>query len=360
MTAGRRLMSRFSPRAIGAGYVLVILIVVFSIWQPHTFPHYVTLTGILQDAAIGGLMALGLIIPLAAGVFDLSVGYMLGFAAVFAASLLGHTGWPVWLVVAVTVLASMIVGLLNGLIVVYLGISSFIATLAMGSILEAGVQYLTNGQILTHGVDKLAGLGETNIRGITLAPIAMLVLAVALWVLMQHTAVGRHLYATGFGGDAAVLAGVRTKLLQFAALIVSAAVAGFAGVLVTSNVQAASPDMGTSYMIPAFAATFLGATQVKPGFFNSSGTVLAILLLQTLTTGLSLAGVALWVPSLFTGLILISALAASQVRGQRWTRLMSALRRTGPTDPTRLGDAHPSQPAVDQVPAVAGSDGGRT
>jgi ribose transport system permease protein len=330
ISASGRLAAHLSPKTIGAGYALVVLIVLFTVWRPETFPKYVTFTGILQDGAIGGLVALGLIVPLAAGVFDLSVGYMLGFAAVFSASLLGDTSWPVGVVLLVTILASAVVGLVNGLVVVQLGISSFIATLATGSLLQAGIQYMTDGQIITEGVDRIAGLGSTSIADITLAPLSMIALAVLLWVLLQHTAVGRHLYATGLGGEAAVLAGVRTKRLQFGALVVSAVVAGFAGVLVTSNVGAASPDMGPSYMIPAFAAAFLGATQFKPGFFNAGGTVLAILLLQTLTNGLSLAGVALWVPSLFTGIILISALAAGQLQSKQLSRLLGRRRRREP------------------------------
>ncbi|WP_338178175.1 ABC transporter permease [Jatrophihabitans sp.] len=303
-------------------YVLIGLIIAFSLWKPSTFPEYATLVGILQDGAIGGLIALGLVVPLAAGVFDLSVGYMLGFGAIFAAWLVGNTSWPEWLVIAVSIAACAVVGLINGLLVVKARISSFIATLAMGSILQAGIQYLTGGQILTKGVDRIGGFASVNIHQITLAPMVLIVLAVLLWVLMQHTVVGRHLYATGLGGDAAVLAGVRTRQLQFGALIVSAAVAGLAGVLVVSNVGAASPDTGPSYMIPAFAAAFLGATQFKPGFFNPGGTVLAILMLQTLTSGLALAGVSTWVPSLCTGVILIAALAVGQLRGNQLSRLI--------------------------------------
>ena len=137
-----------------------------------------------------------------------------------------------------------------------------------------------------------------------------------IWVMLSLTPSGRRMYATGFALDAAVLSGVRTARLCAVSLIFSAVAAGIAGIFVTAQVGAASPSVGPPLMIPAFAAAFLGSTQVRPGYFNAWGTLLAVVMLGTLNYGLALAGVPEWVPYLSTGSVLIIALAMGRIREQ--------------------------------------------
>jgi ribose transport system permease protein len=116
------------------------------------------------------------------------------------------------------------------------------------------------------------------------------------------------MYATGRSTVAARLAGVETDRLRFAALVVGATIAGFAGILVTAQLGAGSPQIGPPYLIPAYAAAFLGLAQSPKGFFNAWGTIVAVVLLATVTAGLALAGAPLWAPYVFTGAVLIAAI----------------------------------------------------
>jgi ribose transport system permease protein len=136
---------------------------------------------------------------------------------------------------------------------------------------------------------------------------------------MEHTATGRRIYATGFNRDAARLAGLRTDHLRFGSLIASALLAGVAGIVLAAFLGSGSPQGGTSYLLPAFAGVFLGATQLKGGRFNAFGTLIAVGLLATGTTGLGLARQPDWVQDTFTGVVLIAALALTglQVRQRR-------------------------------------------
>lgn len=139
----------------------------------------------------------------------------------------------------------------------------------------------------------------------------LLVLAIVIWFVLEHTPVGRRVYATGGGADAARLAGVRTSRVIFAAFVASAVIASLAGVLQTASIGTGDPNIGPSYLLPAFAAAFLGSTQIKPGRFNVWGTVLAVYVLATGVKGLQLAGAPFWLPDLFNGVALLLAVGLS-------------------------------------------------
>jgi ribose transport system permease protein len=331
-----RLPRALSPRDAGALYVLILLIIGFSIWLPDTFPRYVTLTSTLNDNAIGGLLALGLLIPLAAGEFDLSIGYILGVASIFFGWLLANTGLDVVPAMLVVLVMCAFIGLGNAILVTLVGLNSFIATLATGSLLMALIQTLSHGNVIVQGVAGSSWLATTSVAQITLPVIVMLVFAAILWLVLSHSATGRKLYATGLGGDAAHLSGVPIRRLKFASFVVSAVAGGAAGVLLTAQVGAASPEAGPPYLIPAFAAAFLGSTQFKPGLFNAWGTVLAIVLIGTLNTGLALAAAPTWVPYLSTGSVLIIALAIGTLR-QKQMRLLALRRRRSRSHPSSAG-----------------------
>jgi ribose transport system permease protein len=196
-------------------------------------------------------------------------------------------------------------------VVVVLRVDSFIATLATGALIQSLITMVTNDSSIT-GVQLLAkpftSIAQLDAGGITLPVLYLLLAATAIWFLLEHTASGRRLYATGFNADAARLQGVRTDRLRFLTLVASALLSGFAGIVFASSVGSGSPTAGTPYLLSAYAAAFVGATQLRAGRFNAWGTVLAVLLLGTGITGLGLATSAQWAASLFTGSVLIVAL----------------------------------------------------
>jgi ribose transport system permease protein len=212
--------------------------------------------------------------------------------------------------------AGVLIGVINGVVVVVMRIDSFIGTLATGSLIQALITMATGGTAiisdkLQHGFTKI---GQTNIDGFTLPVFYVLIVAIAMWFLLEHTATGRRLYATGFNPDAAKLAGVRVDRLRFASLVVSGSLAGATGLVLASTVGSGDPSAGTAYLLPAFAAAFLGATQLKNGRFNAFGTLIAVLLLGTGTTGLGLASAPQWASDMFVGVVLIASLALTGVQ----------------------------------------------
>jgi ribose transport system permease protein len=296
---------------IGAVYVWLGIIVVFSLWVPETFPNLATAKQILNANAITALAALSITIPLAARVFDLSFAFVITLTGVVVAHLIAKAGVPVVPAIALALGVGVGIGVINAVVVVVMRIDSFIATLATGSLIAALVTMVTNEVPITDAKlgDAFAKIGQTSVGGVTLGVFYCAVVALAIWYLLEHTATGRRLYATGFNPDAARLAGVRVDRLRFLSLVASGGLAGATGIILASTLGSGSPTAGTPYLLPAFAAAFLGATQLKHGRFNAGGTLIAVLLLGTGVTGLALANAPQWAGDMFVGVVLIASLA---------------------------------------------------
>jgi ribose transport system permease protein len=311
----KRLAGGLAFDRVGAVYVWLAIIVVFSVWVPETFPNIGTAKQILNTNAITGLAALAITIPLTARVFDLSFAFVMTLTGVAVAKLV-IGGMPVELAILVGVLIGLAIGLVNAVVVVVMKIDSFIATLATGSLIQALITMVTNDTPISDA--KLAGgfsqVGQTNVGGVTLPVLYLAVVAVVIWYLLEHTATGRRLYATGFNPDAARLAGVPVDRLRFMSLLVSGGLSGATGIVLASILGSGSPTGGSPYLLPAFAAVFLGATQLKHGRFNAGGTIIAVLLLGTGTTGLALAAAPQWSQAMFVGVVLIAALAVTGIQ----------------------------------------------
>jgi len=281
---------------------------------------------------------------LSARVFDLSFAYVMSLSGVTAAHFVAADNWNVLLAMLAGIVAALIIGIVNGLVVVVMRIDSFIGTLATGSLVQAFISFVTNDNSINS--TKLNGsfstISQGTIGGITYPVFYALIIATALWLLMEHTPTGRRLYATGFNPNAARLADVRVNKLRFCSLLTSAGLAGFAGVMLASSLAAGDPTAGTSYLLPAFATVFVGATVFKQGRFNAWGTIVAVLMLGTGVVGLGLVAAPLWAADMFTGVVLIAALSANVLqRGNLWR---GNLRRGRwlPGLPRRAADRGPS------------------
>jgi ribose transport system permease protein len=314
-----------SFRNVSALYVFVVIFGVFSLWVPETFLAGDTWKALLDSQAVTALLAIGLVIALSAGVFELAIGVELGFGAILVAWLLSKQGVAIGPAVALTVLAGAVIGLVNGLLVVKARIDSFIATLGMSSVLLAMIAWVSSSQQILGLSEGFQDIGTTEILGITLPVYIMLVTALAVWYVLDRTPLGRRIYATGGNIEAARLAGVRTELVMVGCLVACAAIAACAGILVSSRLGTGDPTIGPAYLLPAFAAAFLGSTQFRGGRFNVWGTVVAVYVLAAGVKGLQLAGAPIWIPDLFNGVALL--IAVGMAKYQRASRRAGAVRR---------------------------------
>ena len=298
--------------------VLLVLIVVFSIFEPDTFPKTSNIQTMISTQSVLGLLALGTVAPLIVGEFDLSVASNLSFSAIVAALMISH-GHGVVLALLAVLGVGIVIGLINAVLLLRLQINSFIATLGTGIILAGLGLWASNGDTVYKNVGgEILSLGQTIIFGfLPLAGVYVLVAAVGLWYLFERTPLGREMYITGYGREAARLAGIPIQRRIMFGFVLSGVFAALAGFLNTANLGSASPSVGDAFLLPAFAAAFLGSTTIRTGRFNIPGTIVGIAFLAVGTTGLQLAGAQYYIQDFFNGLALLVAVAASQVGVRR-------------------------------------------
>lgn len=325
-------------------YSALILLGIFLLYFGLTEDNYltaVTFETTLNERVTIGFMTLGLLIPLAAGTFDLSVGAMVGFSGMILTWIekedaLG-TG-NVWLACVLVVAMCAAFGVISGFLVVKLNINSFIATLGMSQVISAALLWRSDNQRLSDAYsDDFRDLARGDFFsigdfGIPKAFIYLLIAAVIIWYALEYTPSGRKLFATGGNPDAARLAGVRTGRYVWMSLVVSAVLAGIGGIILAMRQGAASPQTGPPLLFPAFAAVFFGATQIK-NRPNVWGTVIAIYVLAFGARGFQLKSPGVWVDPLFNGVALIVAVAAASID---WASVRRSWRRRfGSTTPAK-------------------------
>lgn len=332
-----RVLPWLSPSRVGALYVLGVVVIVFLIWVPETFGSITTVKQVLNQNATYGLIALALIVPLAAGMYDLSAAATLGLTSMVSAQLIATTGMSFEIVVVLTLLCAAFVGLVNAFVTVVLRVDSFIGTLATSALITAVVLMVSGGTQVT-SVELLGPVQKfatVDVLGLQIVVFYFIGLALILWFLLEGTALGRRLYAVGFNAETSRLTGLRVKLLRAGSLLVSSVLAGFAGIVVTGQNGLGDPSVGPPYLLPGFAIAFVGATQVVPGRFNARGTVLATILIGTGSVGLALAAVPQWAPQVYLGTVLIIAVSITGI--ERRTRVKKKA-------PETSQGANPSEP----------------
>jgi ribose transport system permease protein len=303
-----------SFRNISAVYIGIAFFVLFSLWVPDTFLTMTTWKSLLSEQAIMAMVAVGLVVSFSAGAFDLSIGLTVGVGSMLSAWLLGAQGFGIVATIVLATLCGAGIGAINAILVTRFHIDSFIATLAVSSCLTALVFGISDGQQIIGLPTAFQDIATTKFAGIAMPVWILLVVATLVWYVLEHTPVGRKIYATGGNAEAARLTGIRVKAVVAGALIVGASIAAFGGVVQTARNAASSPDLGPLYLLPTFTAAFLGSTQIKNGRFNVWGTVLAVYVLAIGVKGLQLAGAPFWLPDLFNGVALALAVGIAKNR----------------------------------------------
>lgn len=294
-------------------YLWAALILAFSLWQEQ-FATQATAHSVAAERSITAILALAIIIPLTCDTFDLSVGAVANFATINAVLLI-NSGWA-WPGAAIAaILISSAIGAINGFLVVKMQVNSFITTLGTWSVITA-VQVIATGNVqpIQPLSQSWTDLTHRTLFGFQVVVAFLIAIAIFVWWVLAHTPVGRYLYAIGSNKEAARLSGVPVDRYTWMSLIASATLAGIAGVLFGS-LTGPSLTYGAGLLLPAFAAAFLGSTQVVPGRFNVWGTILAVFVLATGVKGLQLAyPQAQWLDPMFSGAALILAVAIAEGR----------------------------------------------
>ena len=314
-------------------YLAAVFILIFAIWVPGTFLTSVTLHSVASDQAITALVALALLIPLTTGTFDLTVGSVTNLTAILVVTLQVNQHWGMWQAIIGAIVAGAAIGAVSGFIVVVLKVNSFIATLGMSTVILAVQTIVSSGvQPMPVTTRSWTNLTQRPVFGFQAIVLYMLVAALVIWWVLDRTPVGRYFYSIGSNPEAARLTGIAVDRWVWLSLIASGTLAGTAGVLYSSLVGP-SLTFGQALLLPAFAAVFLGSTQLDPGRPNAWGTIIALYVLGIGVAGLQLVTGVQWLNDMFSGIALLAAVSFAVWR-QRAAKRAAA--KPGKVDATDL------------------------
>lgn len=292
----------------GLVIILVVLAVLFSLTAPEFF-SILTVQAILSTQTIIAILALAAMLPMIVGKIDLNVGFGIILWHIIAVSLQinNHVSWPVACLVVIVLAA--VFGLLNGILVAVADIDSFVATLGSGTVIYALALWYTGGQQIIGDLPATyTNLNNFLLFGLPLPTYYIIVLALVLWFLTEHTTLGRKMYAVGANPNAAELNGIPTTKYIIGAFIASSTLTGFAGIILGAKLGIGAASIGQEFLLPALVGAFLGSTTIKPGRVNVRGTIVAVLVLGVGIAGLQHFGSAFFIESLFNGGTLLIAL----------------------------------------------------
>lgn len=292
--------------------VFALVIVVFTALRPNTFLSAGNIGNLLTSQSITALLAFAVMLPLTTGRFDMSVGYHIGLAHVLMIGLQVNSALPWPAAAGIVLVAGLVIGAVNGILVTRFKIDAFIATMGVGSLLYGVSNWYTDGQQIPGFSlpDSFTGLSGF-FHGVPVTALYVAVAAVLLWLVLERMPLGRSLYVIGSNPRAAELSGIDVPNYVTGAFIGSGFLCALAGILLASILRAATPSVGAEYLLPAFASVLLGATSIRPGRVNVIGTVLAVLVLAFSFSGVQQLGAAFYVEYFFNGGILIIAVSLS-------------------------------------------------
>jgi ribose transport system permease protein len=313
-----RLLRRFGT-VIG-----FLVIVAFFSWQkPTTFMSVRNWLNITQQVSILGVVACTMTVVMVLNDFDLSVGTMASLVGIVAGTLL-RDGYSLGIALGAAVAVGLAGGLFNGILVSYVGISPFVATLGTLTMFNGLSLYISSGTTIFGRVIP-AALSDFGRNGIFLGTIdgqrvtlpnltiVTLVVLVIVWLVLEQTVFGRRLYAIGGNMEAARLAGIRVRSLRLLAFVISGLGAAIAGLMLFSRLASANPTQGDGLMLRAIAAVFLGMTMSEEGEPHVLGTLLGVLILGVLANGLTQLQIDTYVQQILTGGIIILAVTLSSL-----------------------------------------------
>lgn len=311
----------YQVERFGLVIVWIAVILLFGALRPDTFLTWSNFSTIFGSQAVLVIVTLGLVVPLTAGDFDLSIAQVLTFVSMVTAILSAKLAVPLWVIIPTVLALGALVGAINGALTLYFRVHSLIVTLGVGTFLHGITLWISDSQTIG-GVARALMQWSIIERflGIPIAFYYAIGLAAVMWYVLSYTAFGQQLLFTGRGREVGRLSGIAVGRVRLLSFVASGVMGAIAGLIYTGTTGSANPSSGTTLLLPAFAAAFLGATCITPGRFNPWGSVVAVYFLVTGINGLSVLGFRTFVQDLFYGGALVVAVMVSQLVSGRKER----------------------------------------
>ena len=303
------------------GVIVACIVVFLAVFlDKHTFASTDNLQEMGRNLSEFGILAVGESLVILTGGIDLSVGALAALAAVFSGWLFVRAGLPLFPALLITVALCGLVGLMHGLFVTKLGVPPFVITLVTYTAARGAAEAITGSVPITISGSAFIDLNRTNVVGVPLPVIVLVVVAIAAWFFLERTYPGRQTYATGGNVEAARLAGIKTHRRIVTTYVISAVLAGVVGILIASRLGLGDPSVATGYELQAIAAAVIGGVSLAGGQGRIIGIVSGAILLVIINDGLIVLNVSPYYQQIVLGAVLAIAIIVDRVRARRLGR----------------------------------------
>ena len=298
---------RLQDRTFTLMLTIIGIMILFSLIYPALFPTFDNLRQVLLNLSIETIVAVGMMLLMISGAFDLSVGSVVAFAGGLCAWLMFFQQMPVAVALIISLLASVVIGFINGYFVAYIGINPLIQTLAMMGIVR-GLALMVSGAGIQGLPYWFNAIGQSKLLGIQMPVWYMLTTVAVFSFLFSRTVFFRRYYYIGSNEKAALLSGIQVKKMKLYGFIIASLLAGAAGILLASRLGAAMSTSGESMELRVITAVILGGASLNGGTGKITGALLGAVFMGLVSNAMTIARVSGYWQQIILGIILIAAI----------------------------------------------------
>ncbi|MHC1781770.1 MAG: ABC transporter permease [Anaerolineaceae bacterium] len=296
-------------REAGIAMVVIVMMAFLSLSTPY-FLTTGNLAILARQIALSAIIAMGMTLVILMGGIDLSVGSVVSITSVMVGVVMVTMNMPIWIAVMASVLVGVIIGIINGMLIVKTKVPPFIITLGMMGLARGAALVITKGSTISGLPSEFLALGQGFVFGnIPIPVIIALALATIMHIGLSRTTFGRRIYLVGSNEDAARLSGINVNRMKVLIFMLCSALASVEAVIETSRMSTAQPASGVGYELTAIGAVIIGGASMLGGEGTILGTLLGAVLLGLITNGLIMLGVSAYWQQVFSGTIIILAVA---------------------------------------------------
>ena len=294
-------------KALLSDWMIVFLfIVLFALCCLNSsFRTYTNIMNVLRQASFVAIIAMGEFFVILIGEMDMSISSIIGLVSIFFAGLCVNSGVPIWAAAIIVIAISAAIGVINGCLVVYGHMPSFIATLTIMNMLK-GINYIYSDGLPISGLPESFGqMALGRIAGIPVAVILMVVVAVIIYFFTAQTETGRSFFAVGGNKEAAKLSGLNVNFIAILAFVMCGVLTAIGALGLTSRTQSGNVTLGDELLFDVMTICVLGGTSLTGGRGRIAGIVVGALFLQVITNIMVLLGINTYWQWVVKGIILV-------------------------------------------------------
>ena len=307
-----RAVTRKLMRDLGILPVLVLIVIMFS-FATDTFMSANNLVNIFRQTSINIVLAVGMTLVILTGGIDLSVGSILAVTAVIGVMTSLNPALQ-WGTVLFPLLVGLAIGIINGVLVAYVKLPPFIATMGTMTTFRGASYLIPDGTTIINNDLNFAWIGNNYLGPIPWLVVIALVVVALVWFLLRKTVLGVRIYAVGGNAQAARLTGIKVGFVLVFVYALCGLLCGLAGVMTASRLYSASGLLGNGYELDAVAAAILGGTSPSGGIGSVAGTLIGALIMAVLNNGLTLMNVSSFWQMVIRGIVIILAVIIDKFR----------------------------------------------